>query len=222
MSKPLVIFGAGSMARVLLSFLEHGSVAAFVVDDEFQSGALRGLPVVRLSDAPNFLAPDRYDFLMAIGYAGMNEGRRARFELMRDRGYGATSYVHDSVIEHDGAHVCSWAVIYDGVALHADAKVDLNAFISSNVSIGHDCQIGHSAWLNSGVSLGGGVKVGDGCVLGMNAVVAEGVTLGARTFVGANTLVTRDTMCDSVVVSEPGRRVAVDSRRFLQLTKASK
>lgn len=217
--KPLVIFGTGSMARVLYSFLrKEKKVSAFVADDEFVHGdTFMGLPLIPYSQFNQ--RADACRVAMAIGYHEMNDVRSARFTALQRLGHTMKGYIHKELIHHNDVVLEKSCVIYDGVAIHPGSVVRQNAFISSNVSIGHDCEIGEHAWINSGVSLAGGVKVGARCVLGVNASVAQGVTLGAGTFVGANTLVTADTKEGAVVVAEAGKTIAMDSKRFTTLTR---
>ncbi len=219
MSRNLIIFGAGSMARVLMSFVGNWNVQAFCADDEFvDNDVFCGKPLVKLSDLERVYPPERgRTIVMAIGYHEMNQTRMTRFGRFKMVGYKLGGYVHSSVAKHDNVYIDPSAIVYDSVALHSDVRVAANVFISSNVSVGHDCLIEAHAWLNSGVSLGGGVTVGHQCVLGMGATVAHGVKLGARTYVGANALVTRNTEPGAVIVQPAGSEIRTDSKRFLKL-----
>jgi len=221
MSKPLIIFGTGSMARVLHSFVRHQyKVVAFCCDDDFLADqfAVPDIPQIQHSTLVWKYKPKDHCMAIACGYHQMNRIRQARFEEFKNAGYEMVGYVNCVIFPHLGIALGVGVVIYDGVALHAGASVRDNAFISSNVSVGHDCVIGAHAWINSGVTLGGNVWVGERCVLGMNATIAQGVKLGEATFVGANTLVTHDTLPNSVIVSEHGQVIDMDSERFLKLT----
>lgn len=217
--KPLIIFGTGSMARVLYSFLrKEKKVSAFVADDSFVQGdTFMGLPLIPYSQFTQ--RADACRVAMAIGYHGMNSVRAQRFNDLRALGHCMRGYVHHGLIHHNDVVLEKSCVIYDNVAIHAGSTVRQNAFISSCVSIGHDCEVGEHAWINSGVTLAGGVKVGARCVLGINSCVAQGVTLGEGTFVGANTLVTQDTEAGAVVIAKAGEVVAMDSARFTTLTR---
>jgi len=222
MAKPVIIFGCGSMARVLYSFLKQANirVSAFVADDEFvHDKEFLGLPLIKCTNLHLFVSPTAFDFMMAIGFHEMNAVRKERFDWLDRLGFGLPPFYHSSVIQHDNVKISDGMVIYDNVAIHTGSEIGLNVFISSNVSVGHDCDIDDHAWINSGVSLGGGVKVGARCVLGMNACVAQGVRLGEGTYIGANTLVTADTKPNSVIVSDHGKTLDTDSKRFLKLAR---
>jgi len=219
--KPIIIYGTGSMARVLYSFMrKERSVVAFAADDEFVTDTrFMGLPLFKFSELVLRDDAAPYSIALAFGYHEMNKVRKARYEELIARGFCMKGYVHKSLVHHNDVIIDKPCVIYDNVAIHAGSSVGQNAFISSNVSIGHDCEIGAHAWINSGVSLAGGVKVGARCVLGINSCVAQGVTLGEGTFVGANTLVTQNTEAGAVVVDNAGHTIGMDSERFIKLTR---
>ena len=214
--KPVIIFGSGSMARVLYSFIsKKRDVIAFTAPDNFVTTGERihgrlVIPWSKLSNCGEAI-------MMAIGYHEMNGVRAELFDELLRKNWCVEGYVHKKIIHHTGVEMSNTCIIYDNVAIHAGSVVGHNVFISSNVSIGHDCKIGDHAWINSGVTLAGGVEVGERCVLSINSCVAQGVKLGAGTFVGANTLVTQDTEVGAVVVAEAGKVIAMDSNRFIKL-----
>jgi len=216
----IIIFGNGSMSRVLTSFVGKENIVAYCADDEFiNSDKFLGMPLIKFSQMIDYTYTEGHSILMALGYHNMNANRKDRFERLSDVGYKFGYYINDYVISHDDVLINDGVVIYDNVAIHTGSRIGKNVFISSNVSIGHDCDIGNHAWINSGVSLAGGVKVGERCVFGINSCVAQGVKLGEGTFIGANTLVTKDTKPNSVVISSRNEIVDIDSTRFLKLAR---
>jgi len=219
--KPIIIYGTGSMARVLYSFMrKERRVVAFAADDEFvMDTRFMGLPLFKFSELMTRDSEVPYGIALAFGYHEMNKVRKARYEELKARGFCMKGYVHKSLIHHNDVILDKPCVIYDNVAIHAGSRIGQNAFVSSNVSIGHDCEVGAHAWINSGVSLAGGVNVGARCVLGINSCVAQGVTLGEETFVGAGTVVTEDTAQNAVVVRRHSELIEMDSERFIKLMK---
>lgn len=218
--KPVVVYGNGAMARVLHAFAAQAlPIAGFTVDAVcIPAGETRfcGLPLVPFTEVATRFPPERYDALVAVGFSGMNDLRRARHEAMAAQGYGFASYVHPSVVRHPDVVVGEGSIIYDHVALHPGTRVGQGSFIASNASLGHDCDVGDFGWINSGVALAGGVRVGEQAFFGVNASVADSVRLGARSYVGAGTLVVRDTVDDSVTIAPAGEAFPVASRSFLK------
>jgi sugar O-acyltransferase (sialic acid O-acetyltransferase NeuD family) len=219
-ARPVVVYGNGAMARVLHAFAAQAfPIAGFTVDAACiprGESTFQGLPLVPFEAVASRFPPDRFDALVAVGFAGMNDLRRARHEALAAMGYGFASYVHPSVVRHPGVVIEDGCIVYDHVALHPGTRVARGSFIASNASLGHDCVVGPFGWINSGVALAGGVEVGEQSFFGVNASVADGVRLGVRSYVGAGTLVARDTEADSVTIAPAGERFPVASRSFLK------
>lgn len=218
--KPVVVYGNGAMARVLHAFAADTlPIAGFTVDAAcIPAGetSFCGLPLVSFNDVSTHFPSTHFQALVAVGFSGMNDLRRARHEALAGQGYGMASYVHPSVVRHPDVAIEEGCVVYDHVALHPGTRVGRGSFIASNASLGHDCKVGAFGWINSGVALAGGVQVGEQAFFGVNASVADGVRLGARSYVGAGTLVVRDTADDSVTIAPAGESFPVASRSFLK------
>jgi carbonic anhydrase/acetyltransferase-like protein (isoleucine patch superfamily) len=215
--RPLIIFGTGSMARVMYSFIRKERAVRVFAAPPAASKAVRSVCDIIVRPWADVHLQDTHDVIFAVGYHEMNKLRRDAF-VDALKTWNVIGFIHrPSFVMHRHVNIDSTAVIYDNVAIHTGTFVRENAFISSNVSIGHDCDVGAHAWVNSGVTLAGGVKIGERCVFGIGACVAQGVTLGEGTFVGANTLVTQDTKAGAVVVSEAGKLLPIDSERFIKI-----
>lgn|GEM_PF-377942 len=218
-----VIYGNGSMARVVFSYLRRSRrVAGFAVDDCcIADGAdtFCGLPLVPLSRLQERFSPAVCSVLPAVGFLEMNELRRRKQRELEAMGYTVGRYIHESVLEHDGVTVGAGSVILDHVAVHPGTRIGRGVFIAGNVNIGHDCTIGDFCWINAGVSLAGCVQVGDGTFFGVNSCVGNGVDIGARNFIGANTLIGKNTADDEVYVSPAGVKFPLGSREFLTYSR---
>lgn len=218
--KPVVVYGNGAMARVLQSFAaETFPIVGFTVDAAcIGDGETHfcGLPLVPFEDVAIHFPPERFDALVAVGFADMNDLRRARHDAFAAMGYRFARYVHPSVVLHPDVVIEDDCLVYDHVALHPGTRVARGSFIASNASLGHDCRVGAFSWINSGVALAGGVEVGEQAFFGVNASVADGVCLGVRSYVGAGTLVVRDTEAESVTIAPAGERFPGSSRAFLK------
>lgn len=219
----LVIYGNGAMARVLHSYARHRmDVGGFTVDDAcLAEGATTfcGLPLAPFSRVQEVFAPTGCKMIIAMGFIDMNELRARKYTEARQKGYEFASFVHQSVLIHDGVSIADNCIILDHVSIHPGCTVEQGVFISSNVNIGHDCVLGASSFVNSGVSIAGGCRIGSGCFLGVNASVGQGVRMGARNFIAANTLVVKDTKDDEVYLSEPGQLFRLNSKSFLKFSR---
>jgi sugar O-acyltransferase (sialic acid O-acetyltransferase NeuD family) len=218
-----VIYGNGSMARVLFSYARHShDIAGFTVDDPCIADAATsfcGLPLAPFSRVESAFSPRDHQMIIAVGYVEMNELRERKYAEALERGYTFTSYIHPSLFVHDGVAIGENCIILDHVSIHPGSRIGRGTFITSNVNIGHDCEIGDNNWINAGVAIAGGCRIGPGCFFGVNASVAHGLRLGARNFIAANTLINRDTQDDQVYLSEPGQLFRLKSRAFLRFRR---
>jgi len=149
-------------------------------------------------------------------------------------------FIHPSAIVDEGAtlgegsrvwhfvHVCSQAVIGQGVSLGQ------NVFVGNRVTIGNDCKIQNNVSVYDNVTLEDGVFCGpsmvftnvynprsfverkdeyrntlvrQGATLGANCTIVCGVEIGAYAFVGAGAVVNRSVPSYALVVGVPGKQV---------------
>lgn len=220
--KKLLIYGNGAMARVLYSYARRTrEVCGFTVDDQCMVSQDRfcGLDLVRFSLVEMTFDPADCEMIIAVGFIEMNDLRARKYEEAKAKGYSFSSYVHPSMLLHDGVSIEENCIILDHVSIHPGCSVGRGVFITSNVNLGHDCAIGANSWICSGVAIAGGCTVGEGCFFGVNSSLGHGVKLGAQTFVAANTFIARDTRANEVYLSEPGQLFRLKSKAFLKFCR---
>ena len=220
--KKLLIYGNGSMARVLYSYVRHSrEVCAFTVDDHCLAGhdTFCGLPLLPFSTVEAVCDPRHHEMIVAVGFIEMNALRVRKYEEAKAKGYAFASYVHDSVLRHDDVSIDENCIILDHVSIHPGGAIGRGVFITSNVNVGHDCTLGDGCWVNAGVAIAGGCTLGERCFMGVNSSLGHGVKLGAQTFVAANTFIARSTLANEVYLSEPGQLFRLKSQDFLKFSK---
>lgn len=150
------------------------------------------------------------------------------------------TFIHPSAIVDEGAqigagsrvwhfvHICSSAIIGEGVSLGQ------NVFVGNNVKIGNRCKIQNNVSVYENVKLEDGVFCGPsmvftnvlnpraliekksefkdtivkrGVTLGANCTIVCGVTIGENAFVGAGTLINRNVKPYALMVGLPGRQI---------------
>jgi sugar O-acyltransferase (sialic acid O-acetyltransferase NeuD family) len=218
-----IIFGNGSMAKVLFSYARHShDIAGFTVDSSCIQGdstTFLGKPLVPFETVQTVFKPSEHNLLIAVGFLEMNMLREKKYIEAKQKGYTFTSYVHNSLIMHDDVTIGENCIILEYVSIHPGSQIGKNTFISSNVGIGHDCSVGPANWINSGVSIAGGCAIGPGCFFGVNASVGHDVQVGAYNFVAANTLLVKKTEDHAVYLSESGTQFPLKSRAFLKFIR---
>ncbi|MFN7221853.1 MAG: acetyltransferase [Burkholderiales bacterium] len=221
--KPIVIFGSGKIAEVLLYFFRHHSdfeVAALTVDrDYLPSERLHDLPVVAFDELPSRYPPSQFDMFVALGYQDMNSLREEKFNAAREAGYRLVSYVHpDAGLPTD----CSFGencFFMNQVQVHPCVRFGDNVFVWSGAIVGHHSVVGDNCWLTSGANVAGVVSMGKNCFLAINATIAHGVTLGAECFVGANALVVKSAEAGKAFLVEDTKPFRLTSRQFLRMSR---
>lgn len=223
--KPIILFGSGKIAEVVLYFFTHHSdreVVACTVDREYVPGPeWQGLPVVPFDEIVRNCPPDTHDMFVALGYQDMNALRADRCAQARALGYTLASYVHPgSGLPMDCVHGDN-CFIMNQVLIHPRVVLGNNVFVWSGAMVGHHSSIGDNCWLTSCANISGVVNTGRNCFFAVNATVGHGITLGDECFIGANALVTKNAHDGQVYVAESTKPFRLNSRQFLRMSKFS-
>ena len=219
--KPLILFGAGKIAEVLLYYFQyHGGrdVVACTVDPKYSPGPeWQGLPFVAFDDVAATYPPDQYDMFIAVGYHDLNDLRAKKCAEARALGYTLASYI-DPAAPRDLVHGDNCFVMNQAL-VHPRVKLGDNVFVWSGAMVGHHSVIGDNCWLTSCTNISGVVTVGANCFFAVNSTVGHGVTMGEECFVGANTLVTKCAERGAVFVEGNTAQLRLNSRQFLRMSQ---
>lgn len=222
---PVVLFGTGKIAEVVLHFLQHASdfeVVACTVDREYLPAEnWHGLPCVAFEDVESRFPPSEFDMFVALGYQDLNDLRAEKVQAAERKGYRLVSYVHpDSGLPQD-CKLGPNCFVMNNVNVHPCVTLGSNVFVWSGTMIGHHSCIGDHCWLSSSANISGGANVGSHCFFAVNSTVGHGLKIGSRCFLGANSLVTRCAEDAQVFVSESTKPFRLDSQQFLRLSQFS-
>lgn len=218
----LIIYGNGSIARLLLSYISSEyKVCGFTVDDDcIKDDEFCGLPIVPFSEVDFHFKPQEYKMIIAIGFIEMNDLRYQKYFQAKQLGYNFATYIDSSVKLHDNVQVSENCIILDFVSIHPGTHIGHSTFISSNVNIGHDCIISHTNWINSGVSIAGGVTLSNKCFLGINSSLSHGIKVGEQSFIGGNVLLSNNSEPKEVYISDGTMKLSrLNSYSFLKFSE---
>jgi acetyltransferase EpsM len=194
--KPIIIFGAGGHAKVVLDCIYSNSseVKAFFSDsgDDLE---LRGLPI--LSELPN---AKTHSLVVAIGN---NSIRKSVVE--RCKNFGFVNATHCSAIFGSNIIWGNGVMVMAGVVINCDTKIGSHVIVNTNSSIDHDCEIDDYVHISPNVALAGNVSIGEGTHIGIGASILPGVKIGKWATIGAGALILRDVPDYAVVVGIPGQ-----------------
>jgi sugar O-acyltransferase (sialic acid O-acetyltransferase NeuD family) len=203
--KPLVIFGAGDIARLAWRYFSRDggrAIAAFTVDRQYRQGEkLLELPLVDFEEVGRDYPPKEFDLFVAMSYKGMNEPRARKYAEARSMGYTLASYVSSRCSFLTDEAVGDNCFILEDNTIQPFVTIGNDVTLWSGNHIGHDSVIEDHCFISSHVVVSGHVRVGAYCFLGVNATLRNSITLAPRTLVGAGALLMKDTKEGEVFVA---------------------
>lgn len=207
-----VLFGNGKFASLAWYCLTNDSdyvISGFTVDRAFiDASSKHGLPVVDFDVVENHFPPAAYRMLLPIGPTGMNELRRSKYHMAKDKGYTLATYISSRANVWPDLEIGECSMIYEGAIVQPFAKIGANTLIRSGSHISHHCIVGNHCFVAAKACLGGGAVIRDGSFIGLNATVRDGITIAERCLVAAGAVVVKDTEPDGVYIGVPARRSA--------------
>jgi sugar O-acyltransferase (sialic acid O-acetyltransferase NeuD family) len=210
MSRPLVIFGLGALARSTYATIRADRahrVAGFTVDAAYRSDdRFDGLPVVAFDEIDAHFPAADHDLLLLIGYRRMRDRRRL-FERAKAKGYSMPNLIAPTARIEPGVVLGENNLIGDLCYVGFEVTLGDNVVIRPMTHIGHGTRIESHAFIAPGVKLAGGCRIGAMSYLGIGAVVIDRVTLGAETLVAAGAVIVGDTPACSQFAGNPARQV---------------
>jgi sugar O-acyltransferase (sialic acid O-acetyltransferase NeuD family) len=220
--KPIVLFGAGKIAEVILYFFRNHSdreVVACTADREYlPASPWNDLPVVDFAKIQETHPPADFDVFVALGYQDLNGLRTKKCDEARAMGYVLPSYVHpQSGLPLDCEHGDN-CFIMNNVLIHPRVRLGNNVFVWGGAMVGHHSVIGDNCWLTSCCNVSGVVTLGKNCFLAVNSTIAHAVRVGDDCFIGANALVTKCTDDKEVYLAESTKPFRLNSRQFLKIS----
>ena len=199
---PLLLFGAGGHAKVVIDALECVEQApTAVVDDSPHAEDFLGYPLVK-NAAELWRKFGRFRFHVAVG---SNQARERIFTGLLGRGGIPQSIVHPQTIISRHAEVGAGTFVAAGAILNPKARVGENCIINTGAIVEHDCEIGAHSHICPGVRLAGNVRVGSGVMIGTGSNVIPGIEIGAGVTIGAGSVIVRGIPARSVAMGVPAR-----------------
>jgi sugar O-acyltransferase (sialic acid O-acetyltransferase NeuD family) len=205
--KPLVLFGAGELARLAyLAFADdkRWSVVACTVSAPYVDDAqLFDLPVVAWEDLETTHPAADHALFVAVGYRRVNRHRRELCDEARARGYELATYASPDALIASDVQLAENTFVLGGSVIEPFVRLGRNVIVWSGALIAHDSTIGDNCFLAPRATIAGNVTLGDNCFVGVNATVRDGVTVAPDCVIGAGAVVKHDTQPGAVYSAQP-------------------
>jgi sugar O-acyltransferase (sialic acid O-acetyltransferase NeuD family) len=210
-ARPIVFYGAGSLALVLNDFLDTNDYRLVAIFSDYPPARTPALsvPVVIGAEAiDRWLADASAPGLSyAISIGNHHRARLERYKLLLEKRLSPATLIHPTSFISPSATVGSACQILAFAFIGTAARIGNAVIVNTRASVDHECKIGDSAYVGPGAVLAGEVEVGDCTYLGTGAVVLPGIKIAADVIVGAGAVVTEN-------IDEPGTYVGVPARRL--------
>jgi len=209
MSRPLVLVGAGEMARIACEYFEHDSdydVVAFSVERAYlRETELAGRPVLAYEDLAAHYAPGEAELFVAIPATGLNRLRTRLYLDGKGKGYRFASYVSSHAFVWRNAEIGENSFIFENNVIQPFVRVGNNCILWSGNHVGHRTAVHDHVFVASHAVISGYCEIGQSSFVGVNSTFNDHVKVAADNVIGAGALVTRDTEPGRVYVGSPAR-----------------
>lgn len=223
--KPLVIFGLGKIADVVIGHIlrdQQRKIVAFTCDQAWIPEGTRShydRPLLPFETIEEHFPPSEVDMFIAIGYHDLNKMRRRKFEQAKNKGYSLYSYVSPSSHTGPWLKIGENCLILDGVGIQPGTTIGDNVNIWNNSLIGHHTKIENDVWIAAGSTIGGVVTIGERCFIGLNTTICGELEIGPDSFIGAASLISKSTPEKSVHIEASTEKFRLNSDMFLRMTR---
>lgn len=211
--KKIIVFGMNHFSEMMICYLtaDGFDVEAVCADKKYcKDTVYMSKPVIPFENVEKYYPPDKYAFILCLGYKNMNKLRMEKFYQIKEKGYSVLNYIHPAAIVQtksigEGNIVLESAVVGFKVTL-GDGNI-----IYPKAQIAHHTSVGDFNFFAVSCSVAGSVKVGNRCFIGNNASTKNGISVKDATLVGAGTYLHCDSEENGVYV--PMRCIKLENKK---------
>ena len=186
-----IIFGTGMLAELIEYYLkqENSKVDKFVVEKQFLPDNADN--IISLETFLDNFPPDECEIYNCIGYSAMNKHRKRIHNLLNEKGYILTTYIHpkatvliDSIPQGN--------LIFENAVISPFVKLGVGNICYPNSLIGHHSTIGNFNFFSVSSTIAGAVHIENECFFGANSCTKDHIHIGNQVLVGAGAYAFKD------------------------------
>ena len=203
----IIIFGNAELAELAHFYFSKDSpytVKGFCVDPEYvKESSFRGLPVIDSEELEKKYTPDSIKLFIAIGYKGVNQLRKEKFEHYNSQGYEMPSYVSTKAHSWLSDPTVQNTMIMEGSVVMPYCKIGNNVLVWVNSILSHHSVIEDHVCITSHCAVGGNVHIQERAFLGLNCTIRQNLNIGKASVIGTAANVVTNTEDESLYLGNP-------------------
>ena len=208
MKKDLLIIGAGNVGGFIAynfaPLAEKYNLLGFLDDDVNKIGRqIYDLPV--LGDIDSLLSYKEIAIVVGIGFPEIKRLILNRINHKLD--LEIVSYIADNVWISEKVYIGKGVVIYPGVSINYETKIEDFVTINMNCAIGHNVVLSGYVTLAPNVSLAGFTSLGECVEMGIGSSTKQQVQISELAVIGGNAMVINNIPSKAVAVGCPAKIV---------------
>jgi sugar O-acyltransferase (sialic acid O-acetyltransferase NeuD family) len=208
MEKPVIIFGAGTLGRMVLGILKSHDFDIYgFLDDTVEIQEIDNIPVLGKTDDEELLKLIGHKTRAIVAIEELMDRKKLTEFLIEVRKVMPMNAIHTSVLLPENSSIGhgnifgAGVIIEPGVDIGNHSLISGLSFIGSNTKIGDFCNIGAACVLNSESEIEDEVFVGSGSVL------VTGIKAGQGSRIGAGSVVVQHVVKGKTVFGNPAKEV---------------
>ncbi len=207
----IVIYGAGSVGRLAEQIVidinqvrDQFNLLGFLDDDKSKHNTIQhGTPI--LGDLQWLKHHPKTS--VVIGFSNPKQ-KQQLYQRLTDSGHTLfTTLVHPNTWIANRVKIGNGSVIYPGVHLDVDVRIEKFCLINKLATVGHDTSLGAFTTISPGVNVGGYNQIGEGVEFGINSCSVQHLNIGKWSMIGAGAVIIRNVPDEAVMVGNPGKEL---------------
>lgn len=218
MNKDIVIYGNGSVAKVVHQYLRHDSsykVNAFTIEQKLiGEKEILGLPIIPFESIEDTYPPDKYRMFVAVGYTEQNKVRARIYEKAKSKGYEFINYISSRACVDESLKIGDNCIIAANTVIQPFVEIGKNVIIKENVFIAHDTIIQDHCFISGAAAISGKVKIGKYTFIGTNATLRNEISLGDYCIIGAGVTLLNNVNSYEVYINNNSQKLPLPSDKI--------